>query len=431
MKKFIIKTLGCKTNQIESALIVQILSSNNYEETNNIKDADYYILNTCSVTHIADSKNISYIHRAKRENPNIKIIVTGCMAQLEKENLLKINEIDFVVGNYEKNDIVKILENNEKVNVSDIFSHDVFRHETIFDTRKTRASVKIQDGCNNRCSYCTIPFARGKNRSNSIKNIIEQINIFADECYYETVLTGIHIGQWGWDFEPKMSLKNLIEEIEKTNIKRYRLGSLNPLELPTDFIDFLCQSDKFCPHFHLSLQSACNKTLKAMNRLYSEEQIKELVLYINSKFKNAFIGSDIIAGFPDETDNDFEITYKNLNEIPLSRMHIFPYSRRKGTIADRMENQIPDKIKQERCKLLQNLSDKKLKEFFTNNINTQNEVIIEQRRDKKTNLLKGITKNYINVLIDADDSYKNTIQKIYITDIAIEKEKMTARIIQE
>ena len=429
MKKFLIKTLGCKTNQIESALISQKFISNNYQETNNINEADYYILNSCSVTHIADTKNLSYIKRAKRENPNIKIIITGCMAQLEKDELLKRKDIDFVIGNYEKNDIVKIIESNKKDCVSDIFGHDFFRHEKIYNAVRTRASVKIQDGCNNRCSYCTIPFARGKNRSNSVSNILEQINLYAQEGYFETVLTGIHIGQWGQDFEPGMSLQNLIEEVEKTNIKRYRLGSLNPLELSKEFIDFLSQSNKFCPHFHLSLQSVCNKTLKNMNRHYTEQQIKELVYYINSKFNNAFIGSDIIAGFPGETDDDFETTYNNISEIPLSRMHIFPYSRRKGTVADTMPNQIEDTEKKKRCKILQTLSDKKLQEFFNKNINTENEVIIEKLRDKKTNLLKGITKNYINVLIDADDKYKNTIQKIYIKDFSDDNEKMIAKIV--
>ena len=292
MKKFFIKTLGCKTNQIESALISELLTKNNYIETSEIKTADYYIINSCSVTHIADKKNLAYIKQAKKENQNIITVVTGCMAQLEKENLLKNKYIDIVIGNYEKNDIVKILNNNEKYNISDIFEHEDFRYEKLYQTKRCRAAVKIQDGCNNRCSYCTIPFARGKNRSNEIKNIIEQINLFAENGYYETVLTGIHIGQWGWDFNPKLSLRNLLEEIENSKIKRYRLGSLNPTELPFDFIDFLSKSQKFCPHFHLSLQSVCNKTLKNMNRNYTEKQIKELIEYINSKFNNAFIFYD-------------------------------------------------------------------------------------------------------------------------------------------
>ena len=429
MKKFIIKTLGCKTNQVESALIAEIMTNNGYTETNDINNAEYYILNSCSVTQIADAKNLSYIRRAKRENPNIKIIITGCMAQLEKENLLKENFADYVIGNHEKNDIADIIKNGDNLKVSDIFSHDYFRYEKLHQTHRTRASVKIQDGCNNRCSYCTIPFARGKNRSNSIKNIIEQINLFADEGYFETVLTGIHIGQWGNDLNPQLKLQNLLEEIEETNIKRYRLGSLNPTELTNDFIDFLSKSKKFCPHFHLSLQSVCNKTLKAMNRHYNVEEIKNLVNYINLKFDKAFIGSDIIVGFPNENTDDFKITLNNLKELELTRIHVFPYSRRKGTIADKMDNQVETTEKKRRVKLVQEISDTKLNAFFNKNIETYNEVIIEKQRDKKTGLLKGITNNYINVLIDDKDCYKDKLVKVRLTSLSDYNEKMIAKIV--
>ena len=429
MKKFLIKTLGCKTNQVESALMAEILVNNNYIEINNIKEADYYIINSCSVTHIADKKNLAYIKHAKKENPKIKVVLTGCMAQLGKEELIKNKDIDIIIGNYEKNDIATILNNDKKYIVSDIFSHNIFRYNKLYHTNRTRASVKIQDGCNNRCSYCTIPFARGKNRSNSIKNIVEQINIFAEEGYFETVLTGIHIGQWGEDFKPKLKLQNLLEEIENTNIRRYRLGSLNPLELSNDFIDFLAKSKKFCPHFHLSLQSVCNKTLENMNRKYSEEQIKKLVNYINKKFKYAFIGSDIIVGFPDETNEDFKITYENLKRLELSRIHVFPYSRRKGTIADKMNNQTDNNEKKRRVKLIQEISNYKLEKFLQKNINTKNEIIVEKQRDKKTGLLKGMTKNYINILIDDDDKYKDTIQKVNITGFSKDKEKLMAQIV--
>ena len=429
MKNFIIKTLGCKTNQVESALIAEIMANNGYTETNDINNAEYYILNSCSVTQIADAKNLSYIRRAKRENPNIKIIITGCMAQLEKENLLKENLADYVIGNHEKNDIADIIKKGENLKVSDIFSHDYFRYEKLHQTHRTRASVKIQDGCNNRCSYCTIPFARGKNRSNSIKNIIEQINLFADEGYFETVLTGIHIGQWGNELNPQLKLQNLLEKIEKTNIKRYRLGSLNPTELTNDFIDFLSKSKKFCPHFHLSLQSVCNKTLKAMNRHYNVEEIKNLVNYINLKFDKAFIGSDIIVGFPNETIEDFEITLNNLKKLELSRIHVFPYSRRKGTIADKMDNQIETTEKKRRAKLIQEISDNKLNKFFNKNIGKITEVVVEKSRDKKSGFLKGVTENYINVLIDDEDCYKDKLIKIKITSLSEYNEKMIAKII--
>ncbi len=430
MKTFVIKTLGCKTNQVESALIAELLINNGYKEVKNISEADYYILNSCSVTHIADGKNMSYLKHAKRENPNVKVVLTGCMAQLLKDSLKDNNLIDFIIGNYEKNDIVKILENGEKNNVSDIFSHDEFRYQKLHQTQRTRASVKIQDGCNNRCSYCTIPFARGKNRSNSVENILEQINLFAKEGYFETVLTGIHIGQWGEDFSEKKNLKYLLEKIEKSNINRYRLGSLNPLELDKNFIDFLSRSEKFCPHFHLSLQSVCDKTLKAMNRHYSVSQINELIEYINQKFDKAFIGSDIIAGFPGETVEDFEITYNNLKNINLSRIHVFPYSRRKGTVADKMSEQVPIEEKKRRVSLIQQISDDKLNKFLTDNLNRENEVIIEKNRDKKTGLLKGVTKNYITVLIDDSDNLRDTIQKVKIqNNLPDENGRLKAKII--
>ena len=430
MKTFVIKTLGCKTNQVESALIAELLINNGYKEVKNISEADYYILNSCSVTHIADGKNMSYLKHAKRENPNVKVVLTGCMAQLLKDSLKDNNLIDFIIGNYEKNDIVKILENGEKNNVSDIFSHDEFRYQKLHQTQRTRASVKIQDGCNNRCSYCTIPFARGKNRSNSVENILEQINLFAKEGYFETVLTGIHIGQWGEDFSEKKNLKYLLEKIEKSNINRYRLGSLNPLELDKNFIDFLSRSEKFCPHFHLSLQSVCDKTLKAMNRHYSVSQINELIEYINQKFDKAFIGSDIIAGFPGETVEDFEITYNNLKNINLSRIHVFPYSRRKGTVADKMSDQVPIEEKKRRVSLIQQISDDKLNKFLTDNLNRENEVIIEKNRDKKTGLLKGVTKNYITVLIDDSDNLRDTIQKVKIqNNLPDENGRLKAKII--
>ena len=431
MTKFIIKTLGCKTNQLESAAIAEILTDAGYFETENILEADYYILNSCSVTHTADTKNLAYLRRAKRENPHIKTILTGCMAQLEKEKLIENNIADFVIGNYEKYDIAEILSNGSEFSVSDIFSHDKFRYKPVKHAKRTRAAVKIQDGCNNRCSYCTIPYARGISRSDSIEHIVSQINLYASEGYFETVLTGIHIGQWGLDFTPRRSLMNLLEKAEETNIHRYRLSSLNPFELPEELIDFLAASKKFCPHFHLSLQSCCDKTLKAMNRRYTAQNIKELVSYINKKFPRAFIGCDIIAGFPDETGEDFLITVENLKELKLSQMHIFPYSRRRGTIADKMSGQIEEAEKKRRCEILQKISEDKHYQFLKSNIGAQLEAVIENKRESRTGLLKGASQNYINVLISGSDNLKNTLQKVIIKDFSLISGKMSAEIIKE
>ena len=436
MKKFIIKTLGCKTNQAESALIAEILLENGFAETRLISEADYYILNSCSVTHTADEKNLSYLRRAKHENKNIITVLTGCMAQLEKDRLIKNNTADYVIGNYEKNDIAEILNSEKKCCVSDIFSHSDFRYKKLRRIDKTRAFIKIQDGCNNRCAYCTIPYARGINRSDLIEHIIEQINSAAAQGYYEAVLTGIHIGQWGADFTPQKKLLNLIEEIEKTNIHRYRLGSLNPLELTEDFIDFLAQSKKFCPHFHLSLQSVCDKTLAAMNRRYSADKIKSLCSCINDKFKNAFTGCDIIAGFPGETEKDFQITAENLSDLKLSKMHIFPYSKRSGTIAANMPSQIDEFEKKRRCRILKQISDKKHHDFLLSNIGLKHEIIIEKTPQKNSRLLKGLTKNYISVLIENKADLAETMQTAVITgffDDGCEKggnsEKMRAEIV--
>lgn len=431
MKKFFIKTLGCKTNQAESAAMADILTAGGFIETENALEADYYILNSCSVTHTADTKNLSYLRRIKKENPNVKTVLTGCMAQLEKENLIKNNTADFVIGNYEKNDAAKILASGIKYSVSDIFSHKDFRSAEFKRTKKTRAFVKIQDGCNSRCSYCTIPYARGISRSAPAASIIKQINELAEAGFYEAALTGIHIGQWGLDFKEPETLMKLLEKIEETEIKRYRLGSLTPDELDEKFIDFLASSKKFCPHFHLSLQSCSDNTLKAMNRHYNAEKISEIVNYINKKFDSAFTGCDIIAGFPGETEADFEETRKNLENLKLSKMHIFPYSRRNGTLADTMPEQIKEEEKKRRADILQKMSDDKCFNFLKSNINTIQEVIIEKSRDKKTNLLKGVTRNYINVLVKGAENIMDTVQNVIITGFADDNAKMAAEIINQ
>ena len=260
--------------------------------------------------------------------------------------------------------------------------------------------MKIQDGCDNRCSYCIIPFARGKNRSADVPFILEQIKLYEDAGFKEIVLTGIHIGQWGKDFSEQKALLNLLEQIEtKSGIKRYRMGSLNPLEISDEMLSFLSGSQKFCPHFHLSLQSMCDKTLHAMNRFYTAGMSLDLIEKISETFENPFMGSDIIAGFPGESQEDFETTLSNLKRSRLSQIHTFPYSIRKGTVAESMDNHLPDKIKAERASLIKELSAQKHTEFIAGSVGTVQEVIIEKNPDRKTGYLKGLTRNYINVLI--------------------------------
>jgi threonylcarbamoyladenosine tRNA methylthiotransferase MtaB len=277
MKRFFIKTLGCKTNQIESAIIEEKLIADGFFSSNNVSECDYFILNSCSVTDTADSKTMVLLKKAKKENPQIKTVLTGCFAQLMAEKLKVCDFIDYIVGNEEKTNIAEIIKTDIKYAVSDIFEHETFKYDKLNSLKRTRATIKIQDGCNNRCAYCTIPLARGKNRSNNINNVIEQVNILVEHGYKEVVLTGIHIGQWGMDFKDGSKLIDLLKAIDKTSVHRYRLGSLNPLEFDDELVEFLKKSEKFCPHFHMSLQSACNKTLKNMNRHYSQEISSKLL----------------------------------------------------------------------------------------------------------------------------------------------------------
>ena len=279
---------------------------------------------------------------------------------------------------------------------------------------KTRASLKIQDGCDNRCSYCIIPFARGKSRSADIEFIVEQINNFSKHGFKEVVLTGIHIGQWGKDIG--FELLDLIKAIEEcTTIERFRMGSLNPTEISDEMLEYLKNSKKFCPHFHLSLQSACNKTLKSMNRFYKVEDYLAQIDKINETFDTPFLGSDIITGFAGETEEDFQITVENLQKSGLSQIHVFPYSVREGTIGAKAPNQVDEKVRQLRADIVKALSFIKHTEFINKNIGKTREVLIEKRFDKRTGLLKGVTRNYLTILINSqDESLLNTLQQVKI-----------------
>ncbi len=404
--------MGCKSNQFESAIIEENLIEHGYKKVQNIEDADIYILNSCSVTHKSDNEAMYLLRSAKHKNPNILTIATGCMAQIEKEELLKNDFIDFVIGNDEKLHLYDYINSDERFSANDILKQTEFNKVELFDTTKTRASLKIQDGCDNRCTYCIIWKARGKSRSADSEFIVNQINNFAKHGFKEVMLTGIHIGQWGKEFG--LSLLDLLKEIEeKTTIERYRLGSLNPPEITDEMLEFLKTSKKFCPHFHLSLQSANDKTLRSMNRFYKTEDYLKLIEKINETFENPFLGSDVIAGFAGETEEDFEITRKNLLSSGLTQIHTFPYSKRKGTIGAEMENQVPDDVKNSRATIIKEISKEKLNNFIEKNIGKTLEVLIEKHPDKHSQNLKGMTRNYLTVQIPSDRTdLFNTLQMV-------------------
>lgn len=408
--------MGCKANQFESAIIEEDLIKNGLEKVKDVKDADFYILNSCSVTHKSDNEAMYLLRAAKHKNPNVVTIATGCMAQIEKEELLKNDFIDYVVGNDEKLHLYEIINSDTKFLAKDILKLTEFSKVELIDTTKTRASLKIQDGCDNRCTYCIIWKARGKSRSADSDFIVEQINNFSKHGFKEVMLTGIHIGQWGKEFG--LTLLDLLKEIEKkTTIERYRLGSLNPTEITDELLDFLSKSDKFCPHFHLSLQSANDKTLRSMNRFYKTEDYLAQIDKINDIFELPFLGSDIIAGFAGETDEDFEISRENLSKSGLTQIHTFPYSIRKGTIGASMPNQNSDEVKNRRATIIKEISKQKFKEFVNKNLGRVCEVLIEKHPDKHSGNLKGMTRNYLTVQIVSNrNDLFNTLQQVRLTE---------------
>ena len=406
MKKFYLKSMGCKSNQFEGQIVAEKLVEAGYEQVQKLEEADFYILNSCSVTHKSDNEAFYLLRHA--HSLGLKTVLTGCIAQIERGKLLNEAFIDYVFGNEDKFKITEHLIKDERYAVKDLMTENDFCPVVLNDTSKTRISLKIQDGCDNRCSYCIIPFGRGKSRSADADFIVKEINRYADNGYKEVVLTGIHIGLY------EGGLLHLLKKIEKkTNIHRYRLGSLNPHEITKELLDFLQDSEKFCPHFHLSLQSACNTTLKRMNRHYTVEYYLEQIEDISSRFNLPFLGSDIIAGFVGETDEDFETTVENLKKSKLSKIHVFPYSIRKGTAAEKMEGHLPERIKEKRAEIIKKISKDKFNDFVHKNIGTTQEVLIEKRLDKKTGLYKGVTRNYLNVLLP--DGKFNSLQNVTLT----------------
>ncbi len=410
MQKFYLKSMGCKSNQFEGQIVSEKLVEAGYEEVKKLQEADLFILNSCSVTHKSDNEAMYHLRHAK--SLGLKTILTGCVAQIEREKLLQEPFIDAVYGNEDKFNIVELLKNEEEFAVLDLMNKKEFCNVILNDTTKTRISLKIQDGCDNRCAYCIIPYGRGKSRSADSDFIIQEINRYSVLGYKEVVFTGIHIGLYGKDFEK--DLLSLLKEVEeKTSIPRYRLGSLNPLEITSEMLDFLQDSEKFCPHFHLSLQSACNSTLKRMNRHYTVEYYLDQIEDIVSRFDKPFLGSDIIAGFVGETEEDFETTVENLKKSKLSQIHTFPYSIRKGTIAEKLQGHLPDNIKEERANIIKQISAEKFEEFLQSNIGSTQEVLIEKRLDKRTGLYKGVTRNYINVLLKEGEF--NSLKNVTLT----------------
>ena len=395
-------TLGCKVNQYETNAMEQQFIKNGYKVVDHHDFADIYVVNTCTVTNIAERKSRQMLRRVKDINKDAILVVCGCYAQVAKEELEKIPEIDIILGINEKNNIVKIVEDyiEKKKNKEEIVS-DVSNQNEFLDfgdvtyTEKNRAVVKVQDGCNMFCTYCIIPYARGRIRSRKIESVVSEISKIAKLGIKEVVITGIHVASYGKDFEENIGLIDLLEAINKIDgIERIRLSSIEPNIIDEEFVKRLSKLEKICPHFHLSLQSGCDETLKRMNRKYTTKKYKEAVDLLRSYFTDVNFTTDVIVGFPGETEEEFNTTYKFLEEIKFYRMHVFKYSKRRGTVAEKMPNQIDGNIKEERSNKLIELSNKNENEYNESYIGKEVNVLFEEYEN---GYFRGYTTNYMMV----------------------------------
>ena len=418
--KIAFHTLGCKLNFSETSSISRTFSKDKYTIVSFNSKADVYVINTCSVTENADKKTKSLIKLILRKNINGFIAIIGCYAQLKTKEISQIQGVDLVIGAKEKFRLAKYVndafkDNLDKINSCDISKVNFFNEAYSLGENRTRAFLKVQDGCDYKCSYCTIPLARGVSRSDSIENIILNIHKIAKEGIKEVVITGVNTGDYGKRIDSnKNNFLQLICELDKIKpISRFRISSIEPNLLDDKIIEFVSKSKKFVPHFHIPLQSGSDKILKKMKRRYDLKLYKNKILKLKKMFPDLCIGADVIVGFPGETDEDFNETYNFIKKMDISYLHVFTYSRRENTKADKFSNQINDKIKKARRIVMQKLSEHKFKNFVNKNINDVREVLFE---NYESGLLSGLSDNYMKVFVPGNEKYVNTIQKVRISN---------------
>lgn len=417
MKKAALHNLGCKVNAYETEAMQHLLEEAGYEIVPFTQKADVYVINTCSVTNMADRKSRQMLHKAKKNNPDSIVVAAGCYVQTSEKEVLNDLSVDIVIGNDRKHDLVRLLEEYSLDSVNDTVDdindgkHD-FEELFIDQTKEhTRAFIKVQDGCNQFCSYCIIPYARGRVRSRRFENVIAEVERLAANGFKEVVLTGIHLSSYGVDFEEATGLLELIQAVNAVKgIERIRLGSLEPKIVTEHFASELSKLDKICPHFHLSLQSGCDATLKRMNRKYTIKEYERGCELLRKYFVHPAITTDVIVGFPGETEEEFEQTKAYLEHIHFYEMHIFKYSKRKGTRAAVMPDQIDEQVKAARSEKLIALGHDMSKEFRKFYIGKNEEVLFEEKAvigDKE--YFVGYTKEYVKVAKKTDENFENQI----------------------
>ncbi len=406
-------TLGCKTNIYESDAIKKLFLEDGFEITHGT--ADVYVVNTCTVTGTGAQKSRQAISRCVRENPEAVVAVTGCLAQTETEKIKAIAGVAVVCGNNEKGRLLSLVkkaiaEKGQIVCCGDIMEAGFEEITLATEQSRIRANVKIQDGCNNYCAYCIIPYARGKVRSRQIDKIQEEVRLLAEKGYSEVVLTGIHIGSYGKDLDSKITLIDVLERVcAVSGIKRVRLGSLEPVAITTDFVNRAKSLENLCPQFHMSLQSGCDETLKRMNRRYTAEEYKRAVECLRENLADVAVTTDLMVGFPGETDEEFEKSYSFCKEIGFAQMHIFKYSVRKGTRAEKYPNQIPKFVKEERSSKMLALADKMQREFYQSYRGKEVIVLGEQEKNGKFHCTSA---NYMDIYVESDRDITGRFLKV-------------------
>lgn len=419
-KTFNIKTLGCKVNQYESEAIEELFKKRGFEKRQN--DADIYVINTCTVTNMSDRKSRQTISRARRENEDAIIAVIGCYSQVKKEEVKKIDGVDIILGSRNKEEVVDLCQEFIDDNIKTEDVEDFTKGEDIEDLEisrqadMTRAYIKIQDGCNMYCSYCLIPYARGNIASRDLVSIIDEAKRLRDNGYKEIVLTGIHVASYGKDLPIKISLIDVIEHIAKIDgIERIRLSSMEPRHITKDFLERMKATNKACDHFHLSLQSGSDHVLNLMNRKYDRKMFKEKVDLIREVFPNAGLTTDIIVGFPQESEKDHEESKEFVKDIKFAKTHVFKYSQRDGTKASKMKGQVNGNIKKERSKELREIEEKNTQDFLNKQIGKTLSVLFETKSEKE-GYKSGYSTNYLRVN-SKDDTNTNEIKDVYITKV--------------
>ena len=424
MKKVALHNLGCKVNAYETEAMQEVLEHAGYEIVPFQEGADIYVINTCTVTNIADRKSRQMLHRARKMNPDAVVVAAGCYVQAQAEKQVIDPCIDIVLGNNKKQDLLTALQAYEEAHgdlreVIDI--NHTKEYENLHLTKQgehTRAYIKVQDGCNQFCSYCIIPYARGRVRSRAKEDVVAEVTDLAKNGYQEVVLTGIHLSSYGIDFENEDNLLSLIRAVhEIEGIKRIRLGSLEPRIITEEFVQAIAALPKMCPHFHLSLQSGCNETLKRMNRRYTSEEFYEKCEILRKYFEKPALTTDVIVGFPQETEEEFETTYEFLKKICFYETHIFKYSKREGTKAAVMQGQIPEQIKAKRSARLIELGEKNRRAYEESFLGKTVEVLVEEKSDVNgKEMWTGHTKEYMKIALESEKNLQNCILNVQIKD---------------